>query len=120
MRTTIQKVRDILEPNDITDDVIESIIESASVMVTSLFSGTSTSSALLAEIERWVSAHMIASTVLRQTIDQGAGGAYEKYAGTFADGLKSTSYGQTAIALDSSGVLASSGGRQVKLLAVRQ
>lgn len=120
MRTTIQDVKDILEPNDLADAVIESIITSASTMLDSLFAGQSVSTALMAEIERWLSAHMIASTVLRQAVDQGAGGAYEKYSGVYGEGLKSTTYGQTALALDNTGTLASSGGKKIQFFAVPQ
>lgn len=120
MRTTIQEVRDILEPNDLTDAVIESIINSASIMLDNLFANQTIATALLTEIERWVSAHMIASTVLRQTIDQGAGGAYEKYPGAFGSGLTSTTYGQIALALDSTGLLATTGGKKIQFFAVPQ
>lgn len=114
-RTTAKKVKEIIKTN-LTEDQVEPYVISANVFVSNIF-GTGTSD-LLAEIERWVSAHMIASTKTRQATNEKAGTASVTYSGQYGQGLASTSYGQMAMALDSTGVLASLGGKAIQLFAV--
>ena len=106
MRTTVEKVTDILDDTELDDEIIESFINSANIFVTASLSGKGMSDALLAEIERWLSAHMIASTRERTAKKEEAGTASIEYSGTWGEGLLSTSYGQTAVAMDTSGTLA--------------
>ncbi len=105
MRTTIDLVTDILDDTELTDDQVESFINSANVFVTASLAGKGLSEALLAEIERWMSAHMIASTRERTSVREAAGSASIEYTGKWGEGLLGTSYGQTAIAMDTSGTL---------------
>lgn len=104
MRTTIDSVKEIID-TDIDEDSIYGIIGSANVFVTSYLTGKGLADDLLKEIEKWVAAHMIASSRERFSKEEGAGGAYIRYAGTFGEGLLATSYGQVAITLDTSGTL---------------
>ncbi len=106
MRTTVEKVTDILDDTELDDEIIESFINSANIFVTASLSGKGMSDALLAEIERWLSAHMVASTRERTAKKEAAGTASIEYSGTWGEGLLSTSYGQTAVAMDTSGTLA--------------
>lgn len=118
MRTTADKVKKIIE-TELDDSTIESYIEGASTLVTSILGQAGLGSALLAEIERWMTAHFIAATRERQTVKEEAGGAKVQYTGEFAKGLNSTSYGQNAIAMDISGELAMLGDRAVTIRAIR-
>ncbi len=106
MRTTVEKVIEILDDTELDDEIIESYINSANVFVTDSLAGKGLSAALLAEIERWLSAHMVASTRERTAAKEAAGTASIEYSGTWGAGLMSTSYGQTAVAMDISGTLA--------------
>ena len=106
MRTTVQLVKDILDETVLDDTTIESFIDSANVFVTNAFSGLTVGATILAEIERWVSAHMIVSTRERVALKEGAGTAYIHYAGEWGKGLLGTSYGQMAVTLDTTGTLA--------------
>jgi len=105
MRTTVQLVKDILDDTALTDNQITSYIGSANVFVTDAL-GTTLSVAVLAEIERWLTAHMITCTRERSAIKEAAGGASIQYTGAWGAGLLSTSYGQMAVALDTTGTLA--------------
>jgi len=115
-RVTEAEVKAILDNTTMTDPQILAYIVGANALVNSVF-GTGTD-AILKEIEKWISAHMIAITRERQAKKEGAGGATIEYTGEYTEGLRSTSYGQMAIALDKSGILASLSGKTVKIYAV--
>jgi len=105
MRTTIDDVINILDDTDLDEDVIEDYINSANVFVTAALGAKGLSDALLAEIEMWMSAHMIVSTRERQSKKEQAGTAMIEWAGKWGEGLLGTTYGQMAVTLDSSGTL---------------
>ena len=103
MRTTVDKVTAILEVDaDRDEDVVLEFIDNANVFVTATLTGKGLSDAVLAKIEQWVAAHMIVTTIERQAKQEAAGGASITYVGEWGAGLMSTSYGQTAVALDTS------------------
>jgi hypothetical protein len=60
---------------------------------------------LMKEIQRWMTAHLIASTIDRQAIMEKAGPAEQEFSDIFDEGFKSTTYGQMAISLDPTGIL---------------
>lgn len=103
-RVTEIEVLSIMD-NDLGESEISPFIISANVFVTQHLGGK-LSDSVLKEIERWVAAHMVASTKDRQIKDTGADNAYIKYTGYWSEGLNGTSYGQMAIALDATGTLA--------------
>lgn len=106
MRTTYEEVKAILDNTELTKNQIEAYIVSSNIMVTEVM-GTSETSDILKEIERWLTAHMIASTKERQEIKAEAGGAAITYSDIFKrGGLASTTYGQTVLALDTTGAFA--------------
>ena len=77
---------------------------------------------LLTEIEKWVAAHFVASTREQQASEVGAGDGVEStFQGKTGMGLTATFYGQNAVSLDTSGVLANlakGGYKQVSFFAV--
>ncbi len=105
-RTTLERVLSLMSEITVSDTDVESFIGAANTFVTAYLGTSSLSSAVLEEIERWMTAHMIASTRERMATEEGAGGAYIKYIGTFADALSSTPYGQMVTTLDTTGTLA--------------
>lgn len=104
MSVTIDDVK-VLISTELTDTEITAFIDSASAFYDANLSSAGLSEALQDQITKWMTAHMIATTRERVAIEEGAGGASIKYSGTFGEGLKSTSYGQMCITLDSSGTL---------------
>ena len=103
-RVTEAEVLEIMD-NDLEEGDVSPFVISANVFVTQHLGGK-LSEDVLKEIERWVAAHMVASTKDRQIKDTGADNAYIKYTGYWSEGLNGTSYGQMAIALDATGTLA--------------
>lgn len=107
VRTTVSKVKDILDETTLSYSQINAYITSANVFVTSLLGSKGLSDNLMAEIERWITAHMIVITRERMAKSAKAGGAEIEYLGKYGEGLGSTPYGQTAISLDTSETLTS-------------
>lgn len=106
MRVTPAEVLVIMDNVTLDEAIVNSYIIGANAMVTDIFGTSSLVETTLKEIERWVSAHLIAVTRERMAKKEGAGGAFIEYAGSFGEGLQSTTFGQTAIALDYTGTLA--------------
>jgi hypothetical protein len=102
-RVTVDDIYNIIDTTD--EDMVEACISSANVFVTATLVGKGLTDPVLKEIERWLTGHMIASTKERQIKKAGAGGAEVEYVGKFDIGLYGTSYGQMAVALDTSGTL---------------
>ena len=102
MRTNATDVRAIMDDTTLTDIIIDNYINSANKFVTNALGSTDLDDDTLKSIEQWVTAHLIAYTRERQSKKEEAGGAKIEYTGVFGSGLKGTSYGQMAIALDTS------------------
>jgi len=105
-RVTVADVKAILDNTSLEDAVITPYITSANIMVNEVM-GTTEDTDILAEIERWLAAHMITITRERQAQKEGAGGAEITYSERFGVGLKSTTYGQMVLALDTTNAFAS-------------
>lgn len=107
MRTTAAEVKEIMETN-LSDAIIDAYILSANALVTKLldFESSGLTDTLMKEIERWLTAHLIASTRERQAKTEEAGGAKVVYAGNSNLGLDSTTYGQMVKILDTTGIMA--------------
>jgi hypothetical protein len=104
-RTTEQGVLDIMD-NDLTTAQVTPYLTSSNIFVTETLLSVGLSDEILAEIEKWLTAHMIALTKDRISKEEGAGGAYIKWAGIWEKGFNATPYGQMAMNLDSSNTLA--------------
>jgi hypothetical protein len=117
-RVTADEVRILFDDSELTDPVVEAFIEGATELVTEILTGSGLSAALLKEIERWIAAHMIATTLNRLAIKEGAGGASITYTGKYDRNLSSSPYGQTAMVLDTTGRMAALGGRRARIFAI--
>lgn len=106
-RVTADEVKEIIE----TTKTIDAFITAANLTVTDLLgSSTDLSTAQLKEIERWLSAHLIACGWDANTRSETIGDVSVTYAlGTLGKGLDLTAYGQMVKVLDTTGVLACSG-----------
>lgn len=107
-----------LTTDDYSEVIIDSFIVGANSMVDANLLNKGLSDIILKEIERWISAHLIAVTLERQSKKEGAGGASIEYTGTYTEGLNMTSYGQMAISLDKSGTLASLSKGKARIFAI--
>lgn len=118
LRVTPEEVQEIID-TELTDPRITAFITSANQVVTNLLSNDHESDTLK-EIERWLAAHYIAATIERQAIHEKAGPAEQRFADVFGKRLESTTYGQTAAGLDTTGKLASLGLRKISFKAVSE
>jgi len=117
MSTSALEVIEIMD-TDLTEAQVEPYVTAANTLVTAALGDSGLGADVLKEIERWVAAHMIASSRERQASDEKAGPASVKYGGQYGANFSSTSYGQMAMTLDTTNTLASLGGRQASIRAV--
>lgn len=104
-RVTPSEVLTIMDNVELSDSIVEAYISGAEAFVNENLSTTSLTESTLKEIERWLTAHLISISRERQSKKESAGKASIEYAGAWGEGLKMTSFGQTAIALDMTGTL---------------
>lgn len=105
-RVTVEEVQQILDDSELSTSIITSFISSANVLVTDNLASLELTDDTLEQIELWLSAHMVIATRERMAKSEEAGGAKIVYNGITGKGLQSTPYGQMALALDSTGTLA--------------
>ena len=119
IRVTPAEVKEIMDNCTTSDSIVNTFITGASAVIDKVFSGDTTmSDAMLKEIERWFTAHMIASTLSRTTSDEKLGDAQVTYTGKWAMGLDSTPYGQMVKTLDVSGKMAKMGLKGASIYAI--
>ena len=101
----------------LTPDEVRTYVTDANALVNNTLSGEGLSESLLGTIEKWVAAHLIAVTKARQPQYKKIGDGAESYPKL---GLKmeASTYGQTALAFDTSGKLANLGKKRIKIEAV--
>ena len=117
-RTTTPKVLEIY-PTELETEQIEPYITIANEMLEDIPSDSGLSDSRLAEIERWLTAHLIEITREPKGIEEEIGGDTRiKYSDVFGEGLKSTRYGQMVSQLDTSGALAALGKKAVSIKAI--
>jgi hypothetical protein len=116
-RVTPSDVKEIYNTT-LADVVIEPYIDVANDLVTEKLATDWFSDTRLAMIEKFLAAHLIVSTRDRQAVEEEIGEARVQYANVFKEGLKSTSYGQTVLMLDTSGTFNSMSKRKVRIVAI--
>lgn len=117
-RVTAEEVLAIMDNVVLDDVIVEAYILGAESFITENLLDSGLEETSLKEIERWLSAHLIAVTRERQSKKESAGKASIEYAGVWGEGLTQTSYGQTAIALDSTGTLSNLSKKKVIFYAI--
>jgi len=115
-RVTAEEVKAIIDTS-LTDAQVEAYIDIASEIVTNNVT-CGLSDEVLTEIERWLTAHLIAMTRSRTTKSEKVGEASVTYAGVFGTGLNATPYGQTVQMLDTCGALANLGKKAISITAI--
>lgn len=105
-----------LEDSDLTAH-----INIANNLVTQVIGSSSgLDSDTLENIELYLAAHIIAIGKERQALHEKVGPSSVIYQGKFGEGLKSTTYGQMVLTLDSTGKLANVGKQRAKIRAINQ
>lgn len=118
-RVTVSEVKEIMDSCTVTDAIVNTFIGAATELVDTAFENdTTTSTTLLKEIERWLTAHMLASTLSKTTSDEKLGDASVKYTGQWGKKLESTPYGHMVLILDVTGKMANSGKMGASIFAV--
>lgn len=119
VRITAPEVKEIID-TDFPDHRIEVFIQGASKLIDNKLVGQGLDDATLQEIERWLAAHYIAVTSDRQAIQEIAGPVEQRFSDIFGQFLLATTWGQTAISLDPTGILQdiADGRRSIKLIAI--
>jgi hypothetical protein len=109
-RVTEIEVKAIMDKCTTATATVNTMIDAASELITVTFEGDSTmSDTQLKELERWLTAHMLASTFHRMADQTKVGDASVKYTGKYGMKLESTPYGQMVLTLDTSGKMAKLG-----------
>ena len=120
IRTTADDIKEIMDGLTASDSIIDTFIIAASAVVDQVFAGDTTiGETLLKEIERWLTAHFIASTIFRQAAKEKIGEADVTYVGKWGENLASTSYGQTVKLLDITGKMSQIGKSAATVVAVK-
>ena len=107
-RVIVAEVYEIFHYNTskITSAEVTAVITAANAIVTAVCTSTVLTTAILKEIERWLSAHFLSVGLESRLTGQSAGGASDSYeTNKTGMGLKLTRYGQQACVLDISGAL---------------
>ncbi len=108
-RVNAYEVKEIID-TDLSDIQINNFINAAHLLVVQIdLAGVGLAELLLKEIERWLAAHFLAIRDQRVQKESVGGEWSAEYQGKTDMGLKSTTYGQQALALDTSGKLAALG-----------
>jgi hypothetical protein len=92
-----------------TELAVEPFILAANALVDYHLGSSALSSDLLTEIERWLSAHLVATADPRVSAEIFSGAEVRYQTGKLGDGLASTPYGQQVKLLDPTGILAGVG-----------
>ena len=120
VRTTHDEVLEIMDSDcSVSHAVVDRLIIAASAVVDQVFENdTDIGTTLLEEIECWLTAHMIASTLYRTTSEEKVGDATAKYTGQWGKKLESTPYGQMVLTLDTTGKMAKLGKAAASIFAI--
>ena len=115
-RTTYIEVQEII-PDTISATVIDSFITIASTIVDNTVATSGMDDTLLEQIEQFLTAHLLYTTVKRQVQNKSVGDASESYA-KLGEGLKATTYGAIVAQLDYTGILVNTGKSTAKIEAI--
>ena len=121
IRVTATEVKDIMDNCTVDDSIVTIYIGVASTIIDELFAtDTTTPAVILKEIERFYSAHLIASALDRVTLEEKIGDAAVIYSARMGKGFEATPYGQALLQIDISGKMANIGKRSATITAVKQ
>jgi hypothetical protein len=116
VRTNAADVKAIMATS-LSEAQITSYITDANALVNAILGEEELSDALMETIEKWVAAHLIAMTKSRQPQYKKIGDGAESYP-KLGMNMQTTTYGQTALAFDTSGKLANTGKKRATIVAI--
>ena len=119
LRTSTDDVKSIMSTSLGDADILK-LASHANLMVTRQLDGEGLTAALLKDIETWLTAHLIAIGKERQVVIEKVGDIWITYNENPEGWLKSTTFGQTVLFLDSSGKFAQSAKDRVRIRAIKQ
>ncbi len=118
-RTTAANVKSIME-TALSSSEIEPIITIANRMVTTIVGSTTLTAEVLTDIETWLTAHLMAMGKERQAESERINDIWITYQGKFGESLKSTTFGQMVLILDSTGNFARASKEKAQIRAIPQ
>ena len=116
-RATAEQVKELIQTSLSDETIASNMVITANTYVNANLLAEGHSAATLKQIELYLATHFVAITEERGGLIRSEyGDAEEWLSDIYGSGLKSTRYGQTALLLDTSGVLAriSSGSDKLK------
>ncbi len=118
---TATEVKAIMDNCTVADAVVNTCIVAADEVINTVFEDdTEITATLLKEIERWFTAHMVATVFDRPASKERVGDVDMWYANVWKENLASTPYGQMVKQLDLSGKMANAiGGIRAGMYAVK-
>jgi hypothetical protein len=116
-RTNAIDVKGIIKTS-LSNDDIDNFIGDANLIITEKLSGANVNEDLKEGLEKWLAAHLIAMSKKRQLQGQKVSDVDMRYAGKFGLNLEHTTYGQTVILLDPTGILRETRKRPAKLRSI--
>jgi len=119
-RVSAVEVKEIMDNCTVIDAVVDTFIDASTALIDKIYADTLITDTLLKEIERWLTAHMLASTLARTTSEEKLGDASVKYTGQWGKKLESTPYGQMVLILDPTGLMANAGKMAATITAVNE
>ena len=120
-RVDYDDVKAIMDNCTTADATVTIFITTANAIINKVFANDTTMTEdLFTEMEKWLAAHLIASTVFRTASEEKLGDASIKYTGEWGKKLESTPYGQMVLILDSSGLMANAGKMSATITAVNE
>lgn len=102
-RVTEADVRAVIDTS-LDSASVTSLIDVASTTIDNLFADETVTEAVLTEIERWMAAHFIQLREQGNLRKEKLGDGEDEYL-QGGEGFESTTYGQTAVAMDPTGAL---------------
>ena len=118
-RTSAEEVKQIMDNCTVSSTIIDEFITAANLTVTEILSNDTTlSTSQKREIERWLTAHMLAVTICKTATTEKLGDASVTYTGKFGQGLASSPYGQMVLVIDTTGKMSNIGKRGASIHAI--
>ena len=119
MRTSATEVKAITV-TALSDPILQQLIAIANRMVTNLLSSSGLAADVLKDIETYLTAHLIAIGPERQTEEERVLDVWVVHQGKFTEGLKSTTFGQMVLVLDTTKSFITASKQKASITAIPQ
>ena len=124
-RVTALEVKEILNDSTVSDAVVDTYIIGANALITKIFENDGViTTVMLKELERWLTAHLIVSTIDRMAKQEKLGAAEVLYSeavvyfGVGSKMLSTTPYGRNVLILDFTGKMGKAGAQNATVFAI--